>query len=117
MSVINVVIRNNTYQIACDEADFEHVKVLAQNLSDRIDKLNKTFVRASDIQLLLMTAVTIEAELNELKKKQQQLPLNEANTEKLSSDNKNNNDINIAVSQALDAISEYVESLAIKLKR
>lgn len=116
MSVINVVIRNNTHQIACDEADFEHVKILAQTLGLRIDKLNKNFVRASDIQLLLMTAITIEEELNELKKKQQ-LPLNDTNAEKLSSNKKNNNDIDIAVAEALDAISEYVESLAIKLKR
>ncbi|AIL65718.1 Cell division protein ZapA [Rickettsiales bacterium Ac37b] len=117
MSVINVIIRNNTHQIACDEADFEHVKTLATNLGERIDKLNKTFVRASDIQLLLMTAITIEEELNELKKKQQQLTLNDNNAEKLSADKKNNNDVDIAVAQALDAISEYVESLAIKLKR
>lgn len=113
MAVVDVIIRNNVHHIACNEGEEEDLRLLAETLSRRIDKLASNFAKANDSLLLIMAALMIEDELGELKRKQQQLPLNIRDDEAV----KDENAVDEAVADALDAISEYVESLANKLDK
>ncbi|KKB96328.1 Cell division protein ZapA [Candidatus Arcanobacter lacustris] len=110
MAIVNVSIRNCSYQIACNDGEEENLKNLASSLSDRVDRLSMSYAKANDSLLLVIAALTIENDLEELKKKRHQLPLydkKEQEKKTVAADN--------SVSEALDAISEYVENLARKI--
>ena len=110
MAIVNISIRNCSYQIACNDGEEEHLKNLANRVSQKVDKLAFSYARSSDSLLLLIAALNNENDLEELRRKRVQLPLvdkNDQEKKSLASDN--------LVAEALDAISEYVENLARKL--
>ena len=110
MGIVNITIRNCSYQIACNDGEEENLKLLASNLSSKVDKLSMSYAKANDSLLLVIAALTTENELYELRKKKHQLPLEskqEMEKRAVNSDG--------PVSEALEAISEYVESLARKI--
>jgi cell division protein ZapA (FtsZ GTPase activity inhibitor) len=115
MAIVDILIRNNLHQLACNDSEEGELKALAVNLSKRIDKLAESHAKANDNLLLIMAALTIEDELIELKRKQQQLPFNMEKESKIAA--KDESAIDFAVADALDAISEYVETLVIKLNK
>jgi cell division protein ZapA len=118
MPVIDVIIRDNVHKIACNDGEEKELNALAASLNKRVSKLASSFAKANDMQLLLLTALTLEDELNEFKKLHQQLPLNlpEPDVKEIVYV-KDEAAVDMAVAQALDAISEYVETLVSKLEK
>ena len=106
MAVVEFSIRNNIYQIACNDGEEAHLKSLAKSLAYRIDNLAKNATNIKDNTLLIMLALTLEDEICELQR-------NKPNS---SIDSLANTDCDESVTNALNAISEYVETLVIKLK-
>jgi cell division protein ZapA len=115
MAIINVQIRNSNHQIACNDGEEGELKSLATSLTKRINKLSENHAKANDNLLLIMAALTIEDELNELKNKHQQLSF--INSPTPTAPAKDDTVLDNAVAEALDAISEYVENLVIKLDK
>lgn len=114
MPVLNLLIRNNIHQIACAEGQEEHLQALAANLDNKIKRFSEVFTKATDSTLLVMAALTLEDELYDLKNKQS-LGIETAQKEEFPE--KDEPAIDLAVADALDAISEYVENLANKLEK
>ncbi len=110
MTIVSISIRNNIYQIACNDGEEDKVHHLAASLTERVNKLSSSHAKANDNLLLAIAALTIESELDELRKRKHQLPLNNNNDEEKKISQSDN-----TVSETLDAISEYVENLARKL--
>lgn len=68
MPTVNVSIRGNIYQVACDAGQEAHLEQIASTLNKRLNLLASTLGTASDSMLLVMTALMMEDELTELKK-------------------------------------------------
>jgi cell division protein ZapA (FtsZ GTPase activity inhibitor) len=110
MALVNISIRNCDYQVACNDGEEANVKNLADSLARRIDKLAINYAKANDSLLLLIAALTVEDEIEELKRKKSLMPLTakpQIVRDEVAIDEN--------VAQALDAISEYVETLARKI--
>jgi cell division protein ZapA len=110
MSIVNISIRNCSYQIACNDGEEEKLMNLATSLSDRVDKLSTNHAKSNDSLLLVIAALTVENDLEELRKKRYQLPLYDKKDQE-----KKTIAIDNSVAEALDAISDYVENLARKI--
>jgi cell division protein ZapA (FtsZ GTPase activity inhibitor) len=110
MALVNISIRNCDYQVVCNDGEEVNVKFLADSLARRIDKLAINYAKANDSLLLLIAALTVENEIEELKKLPPPpittLPPQIVRDEAAIDEN---------IAQALDAISEYVETLARKI--
>ncbi len=111
MALVNISIRNCDYQVVCNDGEEANVKFLADSLARRIDKLAINYAKANDSLLLLIAALTVENEIEELKK----LPPPPTTTTLPPQIVRDEAAIDENVAQALDAISEYVETLARKI--
>ena len=104
MPVVSVSIRNTNYPIACDSGEEEKLQLAAHRLDKRVRALATNLPKTpQDIQLLLMTALMMEDEIFELKN-----AAREADSA-LYIDN--------AVSEAIDAVTDYIENLANTLEK
>ncbi|MFN7038039.1 MAG: cell division protein ZapA [Alphaproteobacteria bacterium] len=101
-TIVNITIRNSTYQIACDEGQEEKVKAYAINLDKRVKNLSSNFPKANDLMLLIMSGLIMENEIKELSE----------NPNKI-----NNTNSDLAVTETINAVSDYVETLAKRLEK
>jgi cell division protein ZapA len=108
MPVINLKINEVTYQIACGEGEEQRLYLLAQNLEERIKKINRKN-KVNDNKIFLLIALTMEDELHELNQK-----IKETHSGVSKSDLKKERDD--ATANALEAVAEYVETLVKKLE-
>jgi cell division protein ZapA len=102
MAIVNLTIHNNTYQIACDDGEEEHLKRLGANLNDRVSQVALSLPKASESLLLIITALMMEDELQDVSKN---------NTPKSVQE-----EIDLAVADAIDSIAECMENIAKKVK-
>jgi cell division protein ZapA len=65
MPLVNVLINNRTYSIACDDGEEEHLRGLAQLLDTRIRALTANVGQVGDARLLLMAGLLLADELSE----------------------------------------------------
>ncbi|HWA91672.1 MAG TPA: cell division protein ZapA [Rhizomicrobium sp.] len=65
MPLVNVMVNNRAYTIACDEGEEPHLKDLAQHVDAKVRELTGTVGQVGDQKLLLMAAVLITDELFE----------------------------------------------------
>lgn len=105
MAVVTITIRNNPYQIACDNGQEKHVLQMAASLDKRLTTLASALGKGNDNLLLVMVALMMEDEITELKKS-----LHLANTSHTEESDK-------AVAQAIDNIASYVETIAKNLEK
>ncbi len=105
MSVVSLTIRNNVYQIACDNGQEAHLEHMAANLNKRLNMLANVLGKGNDSLLLVMVALMMEDEIGELKKSLGTISVNSSV------------DIDMAVSKAIDNIASYVETIAKNLEK
>ena len=65
MPLVNVMVNNRTYTIACDEGEQEHLKELAGHVDAKVRELAGSVGQVGDQKLMLMAAVLITDELLE----------------------------------------------------
>jgi cell division protein ZapA len=65
MPLVNVLVNNRAYTVACDEGEEEHLRELARFVDGRVRKLVETVGQAGDARLLLMASLLIADELCE----------------------------------------------------
>lgn len=109
MPIVNLTIRNNIYQIACDDGEERYLEQMAASINKRINRLASTLGKGNDSLLLVMVALMMEDEINELKKQPSSPPASQADDTGIDADT--------AVAHAIDAIAEYVETIAKNLER
>jgi len=65
MPLVNVLVNNHAYTVACDDGEEEHLRELAKYVDRRVRQLVETVGQAGDARLLLMAALVIADELSE----------------------------------------------------
>lgn len=105
MANVEVKIRQQSYRIACDDDQVDHVTKLSGDVTRRISSLSASMPNASDAMLLIMTTLMMEDELQQLKRAQANPTYNDDEKSQL------------AVSTTVEAITDYVERLATRLEK
>ena len=67
MPVVTVTIRNAEYPVVCDEGEENLLHAFASKLDQRISRFAASLGKASDLRLLVMVALMMESEIQELK--------------------------------------------------
>ena len=104
MAVVEIQLGRRNYQLACDDGQEEHLKRLASSISLRLQELSSVAEGTSDAMLLVMTALTMQDDLNEALKKSGNGKAVDRKTIEAEIDD--------AVAEAVTTIAEYVENLA-----
>ncbi len=106
MGIVNLKILNSIHQVACNDGEETRLHDVASRLDHRLmETLQGT--KTTEIKLLVLTALMMEDELEDL---QEQVASTTDNSSK-------NEDTDMAVIKTLDAVAEYVENLANKLEK
>ena len=110
MTIIQLSIGRSSYKITCQEEEREKLLQLAARLNSRVNELAISLKNADEKTLLVITALTIENELNNKEKEEID---NDIDNEQAKI---NDEDIQDAVSENIENIAEYVEKLTNKIR-
>jgi len=66
MPLVNVMVNNRAYTIACDEGEEEHLKELAQHVDEKAREVLASVGQVGDTRMLLMAALLIADEHHDL---------------------------------------------------
>lgn len=118
MSQVSVTINGRQFRMACEDGQEGHLMNLARDLDTRIDGLRAKFGEIGDTRLTVMAALTIADSLAEtaarIKKLEDDLAaLQNARVEALKLDKS----ARAAITNALNAAAERIESITAKLKQ
>jgi cell division protein ZapA len=118
MSQVSVTINGRQFRMACEDGQEGHLMNLARDLDTRIEGLRGKFGEIGDTRLTVMAALTIADSLAEtaarIKKLEDDLAaLQNARVEALKIDKS----ARAAITNALNAAAERIESITAKLKQ
>lgn len=105
MAVINVKVGSRNYQVACEDGQEKQLMAVAEELDKKVDSLSRSLRTGNESLLLVMSAIMIQDEFNEYKKKF------ELTTDK----GKAKRDEEIA--EILNTISGYIENITDKIEK
>ncbi len=105
MGIINIKVGSRSYQIACEDGQEKHLSSVSEELDKKVDSLSRSLRTGNESLLLVMSALMIQDEFNEYKKKF------ELSTDK----GKSKRDEEIA--EVLNTISGYLENLIEKIEK
>lgn len=105
MSIVTVIINNKNFQLACGDGEEEQLHNLAAQVNAKIAEIKKASPLASNELLLIMTALSLQEQL------QNSLP----NSNKLVTEKANNAEEKLA--ETLTTIAGYLETLAQKIEK
>ncbi len=103
--VVDINIGKRSFQLVCGEGQESHLQSLALEVGEKVDMLSKSMEGANDTLLMVMSSLMLQDELNELKSKV------ESNNVPASEQ-----EVDDAVAEAINAISEYVKSIASRIE-
>jgi cell division protein ZapA len=118
MSQVSVTINGRQFRMACEDGQEGHLMNLARDLDTRIEGLRAKFGEIGDTRLTVMAALTIADSLAEtaarIKRLEDELAaLQNARVEALKLDKA----ARAAITNALNAAAERIESITAKLKQ
>ncbi len=102
MAEVTITLNGRTYRLECDDGEEEHLLALSDKVGKRLGSLQKQFGQVGDDRLLLMTALMIADEMNEVEKK-----LEEAEAELAGAEN--------MVAEEISAAADRIEMLSAAL--
>ena len=65
MPLVNVMVNNRAYTIACDDGEEEHLKELASHVDAKVKELSGSVGQVGDQKMMLMAALLVTDELFE----------------------------------------------------
>jgi cell division protein ZapA len=116
MSQVTVTINGRQFRMACEDGQEGHLRRLASDLDERIEKLRKSFGEIGDTRLTVMAALTLADELAEAGDKLRGLEVELAvlhEAREASGDHAKATQA--AVANALNAAAERIESITQRL--
>ena len=113
MPNVDITIGRRSFQLVCGEGQEAHLKSLATEVSKRVEDLAVSMGSSNDTLLLVMSALMMQDQLNN-KAGQKTESANAVLSSVSESDNEAS--INLAVAEAVDAIAQYVENVADRIK-
>ncbi len=111
MSVVELKIGARNFQIACENGQEAQLHKLAEMISEKFENLSKQMRTSNDSLLFLMTCLMLQDELNEARKKIDELT-NEISNNKRDFFARQEEEM----SGAINTISNYLETLADKIE-
>ena len=110
MAEVEIAIGKSKYKISCQESEKEKLIKTADKLNERVNKLSLSFRNIDEKTLLVISALTIEEELQNSTKK------NHCQNAENSTEQLSDRDIYDAVSENMENISDYVTKLTKKIR-
>lgn len=117
MPLVNVMVNNRAYTIACDEGEEEHLKALGADVDGKVRELLSAVGNVGEQRLILMAALLLADEVHaattQLETARKELAEERAHREELSGR------VEISESMAANALETAVrriEDIAAKLK-
>jgi len=105
MPAVDITIGNRTFQLVCGDGQETHLQNLASSVSERVEKLSESMGNSNDTLLLVMASLMMQDQINDYA----------SGSTPANSDNQDEA-INQAVTEAVTAISEYVDSVADRIE-
>ena len=115
MPTVNIEIGRRSFQLVCGEGQEAHLQELSEQVSDRVDALASSMGSNNDTLLLVTSALMMQDEINSKPATGGAIPSAAPVLQRISEDESERN-INVAVSDAVDAIAQYVESVADRIE-
>ncbi len=121
MATITLDINGQNYDVSCADGQEDHLRMLASLLSERLADFTKQFssqvsgARLPENYLLMITALTLQDELYDLRQELEQLRNNSAlvaNKDKLNSEQERRAEMEQMVTATLEQITSRIERLA-----
>ena len=108
MLLVNVEIGSKTFQLSCGQGEENGLRSLASQVNDKMHQLGKAMGSSgSEAQLMAMTLLMLQDELNEAKSSGIQDKSNLSSEEKYDS----------SLIEAINAVSDYVDSIAERVEK
>lgn len=73
MSTLNIMINGRDYQVACDDGQEQHVKMLASTVDERVRELSQRMGQTGDNTLLVLASLMMADELHDIGKEVSEL--------------------------------------------
>jgi cell division protein ZapA len=117
MPLVNVMVNNRAYTIACDDGEEEHLKALAADVDAKVRELLGSVGQVGDPRLLLMAALLL-ADERQVAVSQLEAARHDIETEKSAhgEDTSRLEKSEGVAADALEAAASRLETLAAKLK-
>jgi cell division protein ZapA len=72
MATLHIAIYGRDYQVACDDGEEEHLRMLAHDLDDRVRQLGYRMGSGPENLMLVLTSLTMVDEINDLRRELEQ---------------------------------------------
>src|SRR5215469_11843933 len=110
MPLVNVMVNNRAYTIACDEGEEEHLKELGTHVDEKAREVLASVGQVGDARMLLMAALLIADEHHDLTAKVA------AGMQAASASSGEKQSLHLRVEQAEGHAADMLESAAKKLE-
>lgn len=110
MPLVNVMVNNRAYTIACDEGEEEHLKELAAHVDEKAREVLASVGQVGDTRMLLMAALLIADEHHDAAAKLA------AGTEAATASSGEKQNLHLRAEQAESAAADALESAAKRLE-
>ena len=110
MPLVNVMVNNRAYTIACDEGEEEHLKELAAHVDEKAREVLGAVGQVGDARMMLMAALLIADEHHDLSAKLAQ------GTAAAAAGSAEKQNLHLRAEQAENAAADALESAARKLE-
>lgn len=110
MPLVNVMVNNRAYTIACDEGEEEHLKELAQHVDEKAREVLASVGQVGDARMLLMAALLIADEHHDVAAKLA------AGTQAATASSGEKQNLHLRAEQAESDAADALESAAKRLE-
>ncbi len=107
MALIEIAVGRLKYKIDCPENEHEKLRYLADKLDKRIRKLFPNFQNIDEKTLLIMTALTIEDDLESSSR---------GNHKNIPAEKLDDSDMYAELTENIENVADYIEKLAKKIE-
>ncbi len=116
MSQVTVTINGRLFRMACEDGQEDHLRRLATDLDQRIEKLRKNFGEIGDTRLTVMAALTLADELAEMSDRFGRLEQELAALQEVRiASGDHAAAVQAAIAAALEAAAERIENITKRL--
>lgn len=115
MSTLHIMINGRDYQVACDDGQETHVKMLADDIDNRVRALSSRMGQAGDSVLLVLASLMMADELHEIR--QQISDFKKQNTGATASDQSRMEEMEQVIAGTISEIALRIEKIADQIER
>ncbi len=116
MPLVNVLVNNHAYTVACDEGEEEHLRALAKFVDTRVRQLVETVGQVGDARLLLMASLVIADEMSEAMSRLEERDKEMAALKNAPAHGANSQSTEDMLADALEKATRQIEDIAQRLK-